>query len=28
VHTVPLEHGELDLDTPESLAAIHQLWPA
>jgi CTP:molybdopterin cytidylyltransferase MocA len=28
VATLPLEHGELDLDTPESLAAIHRLWPA
>jgi len=28
VETVALEHGELDLDTPESLAEIHRLWPA
>jgi molybdenum cofactor cytidylyltransferase len=28
IQTVALPHGELDLDTPESLAAIHQLWPA
>ncbi|HEY0307609.1 MAG TPA: nucleotidyltransferase family protein [Acidobacteriaceae bacterium] len=28
LETLSLEHGELDLDTPESLAAIHQLWPA
>jgi len=28
VATLPLEHGELDLDTPESLAAAHRIWPA
>jgi len=28
VATLLLAHGELDLDTPESLAAIRGLWPA
>jgi CTP:molybdopterin cytidylyltransferase MocA len=28
VATLPLMHGELDCDTPESLAAIHRIWPA